>query len=54
MQWNLEKRHVSEDEIVKDHGLFLDYDEIARKGSMSGGEKSISKWYGTNKNNEHD
>lgn len=46
MQWTLGKRLVSEDEIIKDQGLFLDYDEIARKGSMTAEEKNISKWYG--------
>ena len=49
MQWTLGKRLVSEDEIVKDQGLFLDYDEIARKGSMTAEEKNISKWYGANR-----
>jgi sulfite reductase beta subunit-like hemoprotein len=46
MQWTLGKRFVSEDEIIKDQGLFLDYDEIARKGAMTAEEKNISKWYG--------
>ena len=46
MQWKLEKKFVSEDEILKDSGLFLDYDEIARKGAVPGNEKNISKWYG--------
>ena len=43
MQWTLGKRFVSEDEIIKDQGLFLDYDEIARKGAMTAEEKNISK-----------
>ncbi|MCZ6673782.1 MAG: nitrite/sulfite reductase [Verrucomicrobia bacterium] len=46
MQWTLGKRFVSEDEIIKEQGLFLDYDEIARKGAMTAEEKNISKWYG--------
>jgi sulfite reductase beta subunit-like hemoprotein len=46
MQWTLGKRLVSEDEIIKETGLFLDYDEIARKGTMTAEEKNISKWYG--------
>ena len=37
---------ISEEEIIKDSGLVLDYDEIARKGSMSREEGLISKWYG--------
>ncbi len=46
MQRNLEKRPRSDEEIVKDAGLVLDFDEIARKGSMSREEISIAKWYG--------
>ncbi|MBH54037.1 MAG: hypothetical protein CMI18_06790 [Opitutaceae bacterium] len=46
MQWTLGKKFVSEDEIIKETGLFLDYDEIARKGAMTAEEKNISKWYG--------
>ncbi|WGK68062.1 nitrite/sulfite reductase [Candidatus Haliotispira prima] len=36
----------SEEEEIKDTGLTLDLDEIARKGAMSPEEKSIAKWYG--------
>lgn len=36
----------SEEEEVKDAGLTLDFDEIARKGVMSKEEKTIAKWYG--------
>jgi len=36
----------SEEEEIKEAGLNLDFDEIARKGVMSGGEKLIAKWYG--------
>ena len=36
----------SDEEAVKDAGLTLDFDEIARKGSMSREEASIAKWYG--------
>lgn len=36
----------SEEEEVKDAGLTLDFDEIARKGIMSKEEKTIAKWYG--------
>ncbi len=36
----------SEEEEVKETGLTLDFDEIARKGAMSPEEKGIAKWYG--------
>jgi ferredoxin-nitrite reductase len=36
----------SEDEEIKESGLVLDFDEIARKGGLSGDEKNIAKWYG--------
>jgi formate dehydrogenase major subunit len=46
VQRNLSKIRRSDEEAVKEAGLVLDYDEIARKGSMSREETSISKWYG--------
>jgi sulfite reductase beta subunit-like hemoprotein len=46
VQRNLSKIRRSDEEAVKETGLILDYDEIARKGSMSREETSISKWYG--------
>jgi formate dehydrogenase major subunit len=46
MQRNLSKLRRSEEEAVKATGLVLDFDEIARKGSMSREEISIAKWYG--------
>ena len=46
MQWRLDKRHVSEEEQIKDNGLVLDFDEVARKGALGGGEKLLAKWYG--------
>jgi len=46
MQWRLDKRRVSEEEQLKDNGLTLDFDEVARKGALGGGEKLLSKWYG--------
>lgn len=46
MQWKLEFERRSEDEEIKEAGLVLDFDEIARKGVMSKEEKNISKWYG--------
>lgn len=36
----------SEEEEVKDAGLTLDFDEMARKGVMSKEEKTVAKWYG--------
>ena len=46
MQRRLTYLRRSEEEEIKDNGLTLDFDEIARKGAMSGGEKLIGKWYG--------
>ena len=46
MQFKMEFQRRSEEEYVKDQGLVIDYDEIARKGKMSKEEALISKWYG--------
>ena len=46
MQRNLLMKRRSDEEAVKEAGLTLDFDEIARKGSMSREEASIAKWYG--------
>ncbi len=46
MQRQLTKQRVSEDEEVKAAGLTLDFDEIAKRGSMSKEEGMIAKWYG--------
>ncbi|MHC4517311.1 MAG: nitrite/sulfite reductase [Planctomycetota bacterium] len=46
MQRQLTFRRVSEDEEIKAAGLHIDFDEIARKGSMSREEGLIAKWYG--------
>lgn len=46
MQYRLEFERRSEEEYIKDQGLIIDYDEIARKGKMSKEEALISKWYG--------
>lgn len=46
MQWKLDHQHRSEEEAIKDQGLVLDFDEIAKKGVMSKEEKLIGKWYG--------
>ncbi|NQU39066.1 MAG: nitrite/sulfite reductase [Lentisphaerae bacterium] len=46
MQRQLTKKRLSEDEEIKAAGLDLDFDEIAKKGSMSKEESMIAKWYG--------
>lgn len=46
MQFKDDFRRRSEEEFIKDSGLLIDYDEIARKGKMSKEEALISKWYG--------
>ena len=46
MQRQLNKRRLSEDEEIKAAGLTLDFDEIAKRGTMSKEEASIAKWYG--------
>ena len=46
MQYRMQFERRSEEEYVKDQGLVIDYDEIARKEKMSREEALISKWYG--------
>jgi formate dehydrogenase major subunit len=46
MQRNLSQLKVTEEEQVKQAGLFLDFDEIVKRGSMSKEEVLIAKWYG--------
>lgn len=46
MQRKLDKQLRSDEEIIKEAGLILDFDEIARKGSMTREEIAIAKWYG--------
>jgi len=46
MQRKLVFQKRSDDEEIKEAGLTIDYDEIARKGSMSKEEALISKWFG--------
>jgi formate dehydrogenase major subunit len=46
MQRNLDKKRRSDDEAIKEAGLILDFDEIARKGSMSREEITVAKPYG--------
>jgi formate dehydrogenase major subunit len=42
----------SEDEDIKQSGLFLDFDEMAAKGAMGGAEANIAKWYGIYKSRQ--
>ena len=46
MQFQQDFKRRSEEEYIKDQGLIIDYDEIARKGKMSKEEALVSKWYG--------
>ncbi len=46
MQRKLDFTRRSDEELVKESGLILDFDEIARKGSMTREETAIAKWYG--------
>ncbi len=46
MQRKLQFKRLSEDEEIKETGLNIDYDEIAKKGKMSNEEALISKWFG--------
>ena len=46
VQRDLSKQRRSDEEAIKAAGLVLDFDEIARKGSMSREEIAIAKWYG--------
>lgn len=46
MQRTLRFRVRSHDEDVKEAGLVLDFDEIARRGAMSADEALVAKWYG--------
>jgi len=46
MQRQLNLARVSEDEEIKAAGLYIDFDEIAKKGGMSKEEGLIAKWYG--------
>lgn len=42
----------SEDEDIKASGLFLDFDEMAKKGAMQADDSSIAKWYGIYKSRQ--
>lgn len=46
MQRQLTFLRRSEDEEIKQAGITLDFDEIARRGVMSKEEKNVAKWYG--------
>lgn len=46
MQRKLDFARRSDEELIKESGLILDFDEIARKGSMTREETAIAKWYG--------
>lgn len=46
MQRKLTFQQRSEDEEIKESGLVIDFDEIARKGKMSKEEGLIAKWFG--------
>ncbi len=46
MQRDLGKQLRSDEEKIKEAGFILDFDEIARKGTMTHEEKAIAKWYG--------
>jgi sulfite reductase beta subunit-like hemoprotein len=46
MQRQLTFQRMSEDEEVKAAGLYIDFDEIAARGSMSKEEGLVAKWYG--------
>ena len=46
MQRKLTFQNRSEDEEIKEAGLVIDFDEIAKKGKMSKEEELVAKWFG--------
>lgn len=46
MQRKLTHLRRSDDEAIKEQGLLLDFDELARRGSVSAEEGVAAKWYG--------
>ena len=54
MQHHLHNKRITNEEQVKEMGLILDFDEIARKGSMSKEEGLIAKWYGIYSSRQRD
>jgi sulfite reductase beta subunit-like hemoprotein/NADPH-dependent glutamate synthase beta subunit-like oxidoreductase/ferredoxin len=54
MQRRITHLRRSDEEAIKDAGLLLDFDEIARRGKMSPEETLIGKWYGIYNNRQPD
>lgn len=52
MPKNLTFRPRSEDEDIKASGMYLDFDELGKKGAMSAADASIAKWYGIYKSRQ--
>jgi len=46
MQRRITHLRRSDEEAIKEAGLLLDFDELARKGGMSHEETFVGKWYG--------
>lgn len=46
MQRKLTFQHRSDDEEIKESGLSIDFDEIAKKGKLSKEEELVAKWFG--------
>ncbi len=46
MQRRIRNLRRSDEEAIKEAGLLLDFDEMARRGTMSHEETFIGKWYG--------
>ena len=46
MQRRITNVRRSDDEVVKEGGLLLDFDEIARRGGMTPDESKVAKAYG--------
>ncbi|MBN2527476.1 MAG: nitrite/sulfite reductase [Deltaproteobacteria bacterium] len=52
MPKNLIFKRRSEDEDIKASGMYLDFDEMGKKGVMSSADSSIAKWYGIYKSRQ--
>ena len=52
MPKNLTFNRRSEDEDIKASGMYLDLDELGKKGAMSAADASIAKWYGIYKSRQ--
>lgn len=46
MQYNNDFSKRCDEERIKDGGLYLDFDEIAKRGKLSKEEALLTKWYG--------